>query len=81
MKKYRYIGTEEQLVKHGFEVNDCGNYEKSIGETSITILEYDNAKHISCYTYMEELGCVSCNPSHNRIGKDLIDDGLVEVSK
>ena len=79
MKKYKYVGTEEQLVEHGFVLNDFGNYEKSWGQSSITILEYDNAKHIRCDVYIEELGFTSCNSSHNRIVKNLIDANLVEV--
>ena len=71
--------TDEMLQVVGFEINKCGNYELCIGETSITILEYDGSKHIRCDTWSEELGCITCNPSHNRIGKILISLGYVEV--
>ena len=73
--------TDEMLEAVGFEINECGNREKCFGKTSITILEYDGLKHIRCDTFLEQLGYVSCNPLHNRIGKDLIGLGYVEVRK
>ena len=71
--------TDEILEAVGFEINDCGNYEMYIGKTSVSILEYDGSKHIRCDTWSEELGCISCNPLHNHIGKTLIVLNYVEV--
>ena len=85
MTKYKYIGTEEQLIEYGFEKVGSGNYQVEIihrakyGE--ITILEYDNKKHVRAWYEDDTLGFIECNVSHIRFVKNLIEKGLVIVDE
>jgi len=82
MKKFIYIGTEEQLIESGFEISDSGNYRyiatyRNV-DCDITILDYDGKKHIIAFYFDEVLGFISCNPLHTRFGKSLFTKGLVK---
>ena len=77
MKRYRYIGTEEQLVKHGF--SKCG-YGMDRNEIYICL------ETCSDTLWFYQRGAVSFDDVNRDYDtdithyiQDLIDDGLVEV--
>lgn len=75
--------TKEMLVEMGFETNEVGNFYKEVIFSNcgaeVMILDYDNIKRVVSYYEHQSLGVISCNPSHVRFVKDLIDKGMVIV--
>ena len=93
--KYKYIGTEEQLVERGFIVDtsnsrigyiwydkDCILEKKSFGDLiTILIKNYNNPKDEDIRLIMFNLEYTHKNDDITPYIQDLIDDGLVEVIK
>ena len=80
--KYKYIGTEEQLIEHGFKMNHTGTLvhgSKYIDDTHelYIVLEWGNFPNYDLRII--EWNSYDCDVEFTPYIQDLIDANLVEV--
>lgn len=76
MKKYKYIGTEEQLVEAGFTKDDNKKVYFRLIKGFWSIIIDPATKEIVCYQWVMTGNIRDCNEDEVQ---DLINKGLVEI--